>query len=121
MPPGPSHRATRYERVAPGLLRRCYGVASVLLPCTSLVQPLYNRCTSLVSACALRSHYGRLNCISAHLNTKYGMAENTSPHVVVLGAGFGGLVEALLANWCNGTPRSTTGWKEEDRCATWCA
>src|ERR1017187_5844514 len=91
MPPGPSHRATRYERVAPGLLRRCYGVASVLLPCTSLVQPLYNRCTSLVSACALRSHYGRLNCISAHLNTKYGMAENTSPHVVVLGAGFGGL------------------------------
>ena len=34
---------------------------------------------------------------------------------------FGGLVEALLANWCSGTPRSTTGWKEEDRCATLCA
>jgi hypothetical protein len=26
---------------------------------------------------------------------------------------FGGLVEAPLANWCSGTLRSTTGWKED--------
>src|ERR1017187_5764846 len=27
---------------------RCEGAASVLIPCTSLVQPLYNPCTTLV-------------------------------------------------------------------------
>src|ERR1041384_5835623 len=29
--------------------------------------------------------------------------------------------EADSASWCNGTPRSTTGWKGEGRCGTWCA
>ena len=117
MPPGPSDGAARCQRVAPvfatGLLRYCERVAplyircttvvhplyirctTVVRPlynrCTTVVHPLYNRCTSLVPACALRSHYGKLNCIPPHLNTEYGMAENTRPHVVVLGAGFGGL------------------------------
>ena len=34
-----------------------------------------------------------------------------------MGGGRGG---ADSANWCNGTPPSTTGWKGEGRCATWC-
>ena len=33
----------------------------------------------------------------------------------------GGLGGADSANWCNGTPPSTTGWKDADRCVTWCA
>src|ERR1039458_3446322 len=30
------------------MLRGCEGVASALFPCASLVQPLYNPCTSLI-------------------------------------------------------------------------
>ena len=32
----------------------------------------------------------------------------------------GGRGGAPLANWCSGTPPSTTGWKDAGRCATWC-
>src|ERR1035437_6379468 len=102
MPPVPGDGEARCQRVAPGLLRCCYGVATVLLrycervdplciSCTSLVHPSFIPYTSLVSECALRSHYGRLNCISTRLDKQYGMAGNTRPHVVVLGGGFGGL------------------------------
>ena len=33
---------------------------------------------------------------------------------------FGDRGEAASANWCSGTPRITTGWKDEGRCAIWC-
>src|ERR1035441_1126231 len=38
----------RLKRAASALLRFCYGIESVLAPSTSLVHPLYNRCTSLI-------------------------------------------------------------------------
>ena len=36
------------------------------------------------------------------------------------GAWLAAAAERVSANWCNGTPPSTTGWKDEGRCATWC-
>src|ERR1017187_1922160 len=44
---GAGQNLARCKRVAPVLLRGGSGIASLLFPCTSLVHPLYNRCTSL--------------------------------------------------------------------------
>jgi hypothetical protein len=45
-------------RAALEVLRCCSGVASVLSPWVSLVQPLYNPCTSLVHPLCTRGDFG---------------------------------------------------------------
>src|ERR1035437_7699627 len=42
------------KRVASVLLRYCYGIASLLFPCATLVHPLYIPCTSVVHAWGLQ-------------------------------------------------------------------